>query len=299
MNGFTKLHKSILTSSIWSENDKTRIMWITMLASANANGLVIGTIPGMAALARMNKDDAQKAIERLCKPDKYSKTRKHGGARIIKCNQGWSIVSYRKHRVSRDPEKRKLQNRDAQRRYREKQRHKNKPTISQSQPESAQAEAEAEADIYKEKEKYIKEKNVFDISRRKYPGTKRGLDTEFDYFRKTHSDWKEALPLLEPAVVNQAKKWKAEGTAKRYIPHFKTWLYNRFWERTEGLVLTEQEREELKEKNRRALEAKRAEIRKENGLYFRQQTTEELQEMSKNKKFTMQWWLIKEILAER
>ena len=149
------------------------------------------------------------------------------------------------------------------------------------------------------KEKYIKEKSVFDISRRKYPGTKRELDTEFDYFRKTHSDWKEALPLLEPAVVNQAKKWKAEGTAKRYIPHFKTWLYNRFWERTEGLVLTEQEREELKEKNRRALEAKRAEIRKENGSYFENKTTEELQEMLKNKKFIMQWWLIKEILAER
>ena len=43
MNGFTKLFQSILTSSVWSEDNETRIVWITMLALADQNGSVSAT----------------------------------------------------------------------------------------------------------------------------------------------------------------------------------------------------------------------------------------------------------------
>ena len=64
--GYTKLFADIITSSIWSEDNNTRIMWITMLASSDASGYVSGTIPGMAAMSRLSLEDAEKAIKILC-----------------------------------------------------------------------------------------------------------------------------------------------------------------------------------------------------------------------------------------
>ena len=42
--GFTKLFNTIVTSTIWQEDDKTRIVWITMLAIADASGIVGASI---------------------------------------------------------------------------------------------------------------------------------------------------------------------------------------------------------------------------------------------------------------
>lgn len=146
-NGFTKLFNSIITSSIWSEDDKTRLMWVTMLATSDSKGFVSGTIPGMAAIARMSLSDAKKAIKKLESPDPYSRSSKQDGARISKCNDGWLITNYLRYRKQRDPEKRKVQNREAQQRFRNKKRaKKRKQIVSQNKPESAQAEAEAEAE---------------------------------------------------------------------------------------------------------------------------------------------------------
>lgn len=148
-DGFTKLFNSIITSSIWSEDDKVRIMWITMLASADASGFVTGAIPGMAAMARMSLKDAEKSIKALTKPDPYSRSTEYEGRRLLECEGGWIIVNYTKYRQKRDPEKRREQNREAQRRF--KLKHgvsKSKPKVSRDKPGSAQAEAEADKNNY-------------------------------------------------------------------------------------------------------------------------------------------------------
>jgi len=147
MAGFTKLFSSIITSSIWSEDDKTRIMWITMLAISDANGHVSGAVPGMAAIARMSLKEAEKAIINLCKADPYSRSKDKQGTRLIVADGGWDIVNYRKYRATRDPEIRREQNRKAQEKYRSKQK------VSQNKPQSAQAEAEAEAEAIEEEVK--------------------------------------------------------------------------------------------------------------------------------------------------
>lgn len=144
-DGFTKLFSSIITSSIWSEDDKTRIMWITMLASSDSQGFVTGSIPGMAAVARMSLEDAEKSIKALCKPDPYSRSKEYDGRRLLECEDGWLIANYVKYRQPRDPEKRREQNREAKRRQRDREK-KNQcqQDVSQTQPMSAQAEAEAD-----------------------------------------------------------------------------------------------------------------------------------------------------------
>ncbi len=75
------------------------------------------------------------------------------------------------------------------------------------------------------------DKEVFDEARclyRRY-GAARGLDTEFKNFKR-HRDWKEALPLLKPAIEAQAK-WRQD--AEGFVPlwkNFPTWINQRWWE---------------------------------------------------------------------
>jgi len=136
-NGFTKLYNQIITSSIWSEDDKVRIMWITILASADPTGYVSGSIPGMAAIARMDLQDAERSIRILSSPDQYSRSKEHEGRRLDEVDGGWLILNYAKYRAKRDPEKRRQQNREAQARYRRKPIvSKNKPEVSRDKPKA-------------------------------------------------------------------------------------------------------------------------------------------------------------------
>ena len=120
MSGWTKLFNTIITSSVWSEDDKTRIMWVTMLASSDATGHVSGSIPGMAAIARMSLEDAERTIKSLCSADPYSRSKECEGRRLLEVDGGWQIVNYVKYRQQRDLDKRQGQNREAKRRQRQR-----------------------------------------------------------------------------------------------------------------------------------------------------------------------------------
>jgi hypothetical protein len=140
--GFTKLFSSIVTSTIWQEDDTTRIVWITLLALADAQGRVEGSVPGLAHIAHVGLPECEHALERLSSPDPYSRTRDFEGRRIEAIDGGWRILNYTKYRERRDPDNRREQNREAKRRQRDRDC---QPNVSQCQPKSAQAEAEAEA----------------------------------------------------------------------------------------------------------------------------------------------------------
>ena len=90
--GFTKLFSSIVMSSIWSEDDKTRIMWVTMLAMADAQGHVEASVPGLAYTARVSLEDCERALGILSSPDPYSRTKEAEGRRIRVVDGGWSIL---------------------------------------------------------------------------------------------------------------------------------------------------------------------------------------------------------------
>ncbi len=146
--GFTKLFSSIVTSTIWQEDDKTRIVWITLLALADAQGRVDGSVPGLAHVANVGLGECEHALERLSNPDPYSRTKDFEGRRIESIDGGWQILNYAKYREKRDPDKRREQIRDAVRRHRTRNRTGQgcKPNVSQCKPKKAQAEAEAEVD---------------------------------------------------------------------------------------------------------------------------------------------------------
>ena len=98
MAGYSKLFSSIVTSSIWCEDNATLRVWIAMLATCNAAGEVEGSIPGFASLCRIPIDDMRKSIERLLSPDPDSRTPDNEGRRIVPIRGGWLILNYEAYR---------------------------------------------------------------------------------------------------------------------------------------------------------------------------------------------------------
>jgi hypothetical protein len=98
MAGYAKLSASIVTSSIWCEDDKTFRMWIAMLAMADAKGHVDGSVPGIARLVNCTIAEAEASLERLMAPDPYSRTPDHEGRRLVAEPGGWHVVNYELYR---------------------------------------------------------------------------------------------------------------------------------------------------------------------------------------------------------
>ena len=221
-SGFTKLYNQIITSSIWSEDDKVRIMWITMLAAADAKGYVSGTIPGMAAIARMNLQDAERSIEVLCSPDKYSRSSENEGRRIEPVDGGWIILNYAKYRAKRDPEIRRKQNREAQARYRSKQKVSNsKPRVSQCKPKTEDRRQSTPYNPPKGmKETFNKFWNI-------YP-KKIGKKEASKSWEKLNPDG-ELISQIMTALEQQKKTSQWNREEGRFIPLPATWLNQERW----------------------------------------------------------------------
>ena len=146
--GFTKLFSTIVDSTVWREEMHVKVVWITMLAKANRNGDVLASVPGLADAARVSLDQCVEALARLSAPDTWSRTKEYEGRRIVEVDGGWRLLNYPKYRKLRDADERRMQTREAVRRYRAKEK-ANPITVSTSKhgkPRKAQAEAEAEAE---------------------------------------------------------------------------------------------------------------------------------------------------------
>lgn len=152
MDGFTKLHSGIIYSSIWEEDNYTRILWITMLAMSNSTGEVIVAPKRLYKVANIPADKCRLALKKLSSPDADSRTSDNEGRRIEKIQGGWLILNYFKYRATPDVEKRRQQNREAKRRERMRKTgvsasvSKRQHDVSNVSQNQHIAEAEAEAD---------------------------------------------------------------------------------------------------------------------------------------------------------
>jgi hypothetical protein len=96
--GYSKLFSSIVTSSVWCQDNSTLRVWIAMLAMKDTNGEVEGSIPGFASLARVAPDEMRRAIEILSSPDPDSRTQDHEGRRIEIISGGWRVINHELYR---------------------------------------------------------------------------------------------------------------------------------------------------------------------------------------------------------
>ena len=98
MSGFAKVFSSILTSTIWAEDHATVRVWIAMLASCDADGVVEGSVPGFAHVARVTREEMERALGILSGPDPDSRTKENEGRRIEAFPGGWQILNHAKYR---------------------------------------------------------------------------------------------------------------------------------------------------------------------------------------------------------
>lgn len=231
---YTKLFHDILTSSIWSEDDKTRVMWVTVLALADHSGFVSGSIPGLATMARMSVKDAETVLDKLQSPDKYSRTEDREGRRIEKVDGGWFILNYGKYRERGKAEIRKEQGRVRQSRYRDSLKSNAKVTHSNASvtesndpaipiPYPLSSISGKEGGVGEEKQSNAS----FDAFWSAYPkkvGKKAAL-----------SAWLKAKdkPTIEDVLTaitaqKRSEQWTADGG--RYIPNPATWINQGRWD---------------------------------------------------------------------
>jgi hypothetical protein len=152
MANYTKLFNSIVTSTIWMEDDQTRIVWLTMLAMADKNGEVQASIPGLANIARVPIESCRIAIGKFLSSDPDSRTKDDEGRRIEEIDGGWLLINHQKYRemASKDElreaeTKRKARYRDRLRRNGKSQ---NVRDMSQDVPKIQHiAEADTDAEV--------------------------------------------------------------------------------------------------------------------------------------------------------
>lgn len=119
---YTKLFQTILHSTIWQENNETRLLWIAMLAMADKNGEVLASIPGLARAANISIEDCEEGLEILKAPDKYSRTTDYEGRRIEDIDGGWILLNHSKYRDKMGATERREYNRRKQAEYRARQK---------------------------------------------------------------------------------------------------------------------------------------------------------------------------------
>lgn len=97
---YTPLMASLLRSSIWDQPHATRIVWITLLAGSDQHGEWHGALPGLAREAHVSLEEAEQALEVLCSPDEYSRSKGSGGRRLeeLEDGSGWRIINAKEYR---------------------------------------------------------------------------------------------------------------------------------------------------------------------------------------------------------
>jgi hypothetical protein len=138
---FTKLFSSIITSTVWMEDDQTRLVWITMLALADKNGEVQGSVPGLARIAAVPVDACRVALTLFLSPDPDSRTKDDEGRRIEEIDGGWLLLNHAKYRKMASKEEQIEKATARTRRYRAKRDRNALSTPVHDIPTDAEAEA--------------------------------------------------------------------------------------------------------------------------------------------------------------
>ncbi len=131
MMGYTKLFSSILGSSVWREDLATKVVWITLLASADADGVVEASVPGLAHFAGVTIDEAEVALRKFLSPDPYSRSPEHEGRRIEAVDDGWRLLNHAKYREKMSPADVREQNRIRQQRHRKQERARHAESVTE------------------------------------------------------------------------------------------------------------------------------------------------------------------------
>lgn len=146
MSNFALLWGKILDSSLWvKESKETRLVWITMLAMKDQNGIIQASVVGLADRAKVTLDECREALRIFLSPDVDDTSKVEEGRRIREISGGWQIINHELYRYSTEAKrefwrktKAEQRARDAERREAKKDKRKPAPMAS-AEPAGARA----------------------------------------------------------------------------------------------------------------------------------------------------------------
>lgn len=119
---YTKLFRSITSSSVWIEDSDTVKLWVFLLAEADKKGFVFGSLVTIADRCKVPLDKARAVLGKFSQPDPHSSdlSRNPGneGRRIEAVNGGWRVINLEHYRDLQDADVRRLQKTERQRKWR-------------------------------------------------------------------------------------------------------------------------------------------------------------------------------------
>lgn len=228
---FTKLFSSITESTVWCEPDRTRLVWIAMLAMADHAGRVWSSVPGLANRARVPLEDVEIALTTFLSPDAYSRTPDHEGRRIEPIDGGWRLLNHAKYRQIRDEESIK----ESKRRYINERRAAEKVgSVEKCRTESnavdrrrANAEADTEAEVINQKAtvRPSAAPSRFMDFWSVYPNKKGKKDAERHWKR-------EGCDAVADQIIGHVQLMLAsdDGWRRGYVPMGSTYVNGRRWD---------------------------------------------------------------------
>jgi hypothetical protein len=210
---YAKLFSSITESSLWSSSKETRLLFVSMLARANAVGFVEASVPGLARISNLTREETEAALGELMAPDPDDKSGNNEGRRIVKMDGGWGIVNYEIYRNRRDEEERREYMRQYMAQYRKRPVNSSKP----SKPKLAQAEAAPEEEAKAEGESALARIDEYEQERKWLEGLGAITVRQGECII---SEWKAVTKRLKVAQVEEvfrsgAIQWPSEFKAAR------------------------------------------------------------------------------------
>src|SRR6266446_3587224 len=229
IQGYTKLFSSIVTSTIWTESNETRLVWITMLALSDKDGVVPASVPGLANLARVSLEECEQALGVLAGPDKYSRTTEFEGRRIEKIDGGWRLLNHGKYRRMLSTEERREYLATKQREYRSrvKQSSTSVTDVSDTDTRLTHTDADTEAEADSKEKQHIKPPaslaaSEFRLFWDKYP-KKIGEQRAREAWKKSGCEGR----LGE--ILASLKDWQKTWADPQFIPNASRWLGEGLW----------------------------------------------------------------------
>lgn len=232
--GYTKLHSTILDSSVWLEPAHVRLVWITMLAMADQHGVVHASVGGLAHRARVSKEEANDSIARFLGPDPDSRDRTTG-ERIEEVPGGWLVLNHANYRDKQTREQALTAERVARHRAKNKtvtDRYVtpgNGPLLMPMPMESASAAASVPSEPQKKvkpKADVVEEVLATPEFQRFWSAydLKKGRD-------EAAKSWGKIAPdqHLAATIVAAARGYAEDNPDKAYRKHPATWLNQKGW----------------------------------------------------------------------
>jgi hypothetical protein len=215
---YTKLANSILTSTVWMEEDRTRIVWFALMAMADKNGEVQASIPGLANIARVPIEDCRKAIQTFLSPDSDSRSKDNDGRRLMEIDGGWYLINHPKYRKLASDEDRREKAAIRQARWREV-THSNASNAPVTLPlrQKSQAEADTKADTKKENN-LVRDANATVIY--KFYPRKVGKPAAIKAIKRALMRFSYELVLEKTKAYATARA----GEDQQFTPHPATWF---------------------------------------------------------------------------